>query len=231
MDSSSILDTFKAQLQQDLNRLIENHEQEMKSERERMKIERDALTAQYQAELDELRSKHQKEILEAEETQKKKLDSIREVLKLEVNALANINNGDDQNDGANADSTNNDNDNDDNADDNGLDLNSDEKIDQEIIKKFKELDGIDQEMTNLPQTSRDPQDFQKLLLINKKQYRLLRDIASCMKKKVITNTQELNSQLININEAYHKQFSQYEWFHNKQKALQDLGKIEQKSSV
>lgn len=226
--SASIIESVRAQLQQDLNRLIENHNKEMKSEMERMEIERENLTTQFQTELDNLRSKHQEEILKAEETQKKKLESIKEVLKLEMNALSNINYND-QNANIDEASTNNDNNN--VEFDEKEDLNSSDPIDQNIIKKFEELDVIDQQMSELPESSRDPQDYQKLLLINKKQYKLLRDIASFMKNKVIANTQELNKQLVSIKSAYDNQFNQYEWFNNKQKVLQEKRNLEQKSSV
>ncbi|KAK8886343.1 hypothetical protein M9Y10_041806 [Tritrichomonas musculus] len=233
--NSSILDCVKTQLQQDLNNLIENHNKEMESQKERMKIEREALTAQFQAELDVLRSKHQEEILKAEEIQKKKLESIREVLKLEANALANFSNANidnenhaDSEEKADDDNSNNNNDQINFTEDFG---DSKNPIDQIIRGKFNELDEIDKEMLDLPQTSRDPQEYQKLLLINRKQYKILRDLAFNMKKKVIQNTVELNSQLIKINEAYHNQFDQFEWFAKKQAVLQDLGKLEQKSSV
>lgn len=218
----SILDSFKSQLEQDLNCLIENHKKEMESEKERMKIERDALTAQFEDELRELRLKHQKELIEAEETQKKKLESIREVLKLEANALSNMNNNNEQSTTNDDAETNNDNSNNINNDEKEDNLNSDDPIDQEIIKKFDELNEIEKQMTDLPQSSRDPQDFQKLLLINKKQYNLLKDIANFMKKKVYENTHKLNLQLISINNAYRDQFRQYDWFYKKQKEIQEI---------
>ena len=102
---------------------------------------------------------------------------------------------------------------------------SKDPIELDIKKRFEELDELDQKMSELPEKSRNPQDYQNLLLINKRQYKIMRDLASFMKKKIRKNSQELNSQLIKIKETYNQQFSEYKWFQKKQETLQDKAPI------
>ncbi|OHS96858.1 hypothetical protein TRFO_09762 [Tritrichomonas foetus] len=202
------VDSVKKQFDNDLRLFIAYHEQQWKDQYQQFMEEKEELAKAHNQELEELKQRHKEELEHEKQLLERKRQMISEVKRLEAAALNQLPTSSfenyqqedpvDSNSGQNSAFINENN--------NEFIVANFENEFRDILGKYHE---IRDEMAELPEKSRNQEDYQKLLAINRKQLDYFESAMKNMRKRVGRESSRFNDLVKEMDDSFKVLFDTY----------------------
>ena len=198
--TAPVLGIMQSQLEKDLTRIIEQHNSQIEAEKERMEREKQELMQRYESEIEQLKLAHEKQIEDEKLIQQRKMKILQEALNLESQALLARNQKEiirqrDEMEHQLAEAQK---------------LIQSEDLEEEIQVILKKLEDLGKAMSTMPRTSSNPEDYQKLMRINKVEMRLIKTATMLMRQQAKNSLINFSKNLAESNNNYHQLFTEYQ---------------------
>lgn len=181
-ETNQEIDLFQNQLQQELQKIIEEHNNRVNAEMERMKQEKLELKEKFEQEISELKRKHRQSIEKEKLIQQKSSQISKQVFHLQIDEITNQ------------------------KEETGGVNNYTQLFDNEVDKMIKQLQGMVKRLKKLPQRSQNGEEYELLQTIYKQQKIVLMKMLGIMKYCCHQEIQQLYAKHAIIDKTYYNFF-------------------------